>query len=292
VNFHDAYREMIQEKNIDRPYCFSESLVKIFELCNEELSSSNRQCLVSKVDGKKYFRFVSDTKESRAVNEFLFGDIIQETKNFQRILEKPYNHGFSSELITKSLYTCAMSFCCANDLRQSGDQKTPGTFFEFFIRALFSVHLGCSAQRRLPVLNMDENCWLPTDLIFDPGDKKPKFHIPVKTSTRERIIQVWAHQRVMDGAYGVGRFLGLPVILAENKLSSARLEVTEICLPNQWRLYQLFIAQMWGFAFLDLPQKYMELNQAYPLMKVKTLGDYLESDGILESFLRSVGIRK
>jgi hypothetical protein len=47
------------------------------------------------------------------------------------------------------------------------------------------------------------------------GDGKNRIHLPVKTSTRERVIQAWAHQRVLDGVYGVGRFKGVLVALAE-----------------------------------------------------------------------------
>jgi hypothetical protein len=85
--------------------------------------------------------------------------------------------------------------------------------------------------RLLPVLKLDLKGSLPTDFIFDLGSEKPKFHLPVKTSTRERIIQVWAHQRVLDGVYGVGRFLAIPFILTETKLDAIKREVSEICLP-------------------------------------------------------------
>ncbi|MCC5847612.1 MAG: hypothetical protein JJU29_05900 [Verrucomicrobia bacterium] len=112
--------------------------------------------------------------------------------------------------------------------------------------------------------------------------------MPVKTSTRERIIQVWAHQRVVDGAYGVGRFLGLPVIMAETKVDAKKKEVVEICLPRQWRLYQMFIAQLWGVCYLDLPMKYEALNHVYPLLNVHPVGDYLSKDGIMDRFLKTL----
>jgi len=71
------------------------------------------------------------------------------------------------------------------------------------------------------VLNFDdEDTNLPTDLIFDLGKGAPKYHVPVKTSTRERAIQVWAHQRVIDGVFGMSRVLGTPVLMAETKTDS------------------------------------------------------------------------
>ena len=81
----------------------------------------------------------------------------------------------------------------------------------------------------------DERSTLPTDFIFDLGPKQLKFHVPGKTSTRERAVQVWAHQSILNGVYGEGRFKGILVALAETKLDLNKLEVVEICLPDQCR---------------------------------------------------------
>ena len=35
------------------------------------------------------------------------------------------------------------------------------------------------------------------------------------------------------------------LVLAETKLGQKSHEVIEICLPDQWRVYQMFIAQLW-----------------------------------------------
>lgn len=65
-------------------------------------------------------------------------------------------------------------------------------------------------RTQVEVLRLEEeSSTLPTDFIFDLGAGKPKFHIPVKMSTRERVIQVFAHQRVLDGVHGFGKFTGL-----------------------------------------------------------------------------------
>jgi len=123
--------------------------------------------------------------------------------------------------------------------------------------------------------------------VFDLGEEKPKFHLPVKTSTRERIIQVWAHQRVLDGVYGVGRFLAMPIILTETKLDSKKLEVVEICLPWQWRLYQMHIAVLWNVCYLDAPNAYLDLDTKFPRIGVSTLGDALKKDGGLDELLQA-----
>ena len=124
---------------------------------------------------------------------------------------------------------------------------------------------------------------LPTDYIFDLGDRKPKFHVPIKTSTRERVVQVWAHQKVLDGIYGMGRFLGILVCLAETKLDLKKQEVIEICLPDQWRIYQMFIAQLKRIYYLDVPKRYEELNLIFPKIPVKQFGDFFhEANTLME----------
>jgi hypothetical protein len=40
------------------------------------------------------------------------------------------------------------------------------------------------------MLNLAMEATLPTGFVFDFGANRPKFHGPVKTSTRERVIQV------------------------------------------------------------------------------------------------------
>ena len=134
---------------------------------------------------------------------------------------------------------------------------------------------------RIQVLNLDMDTSLPTDFIFNLGKDRPKFHLPIKTSTRERVIQVWAHQRVLDGVFGTGRFLGTPVILAETKTDSVKREVIEICLPDQWRIYQMHIAQLKRIYYLDVPATYVKLNDVFPPITVKSFGHFFfEADSL------------
>lgn len=178
-----------------------------------------------------------------------------------------------------------MTCCAGRDVASDGDQKTPGTIFEWLCAAVVQAALNVAPKRALPVLNLDLNGELPTDFVFDLGEEKPKFHLPVKTSTRERIIQVWAHQRVLDGVYGVGRFLAMPVILTETKLDAKKLEVVEICLPWQWRLYQMHVSNLWNVCYLDAPAAYLELDKKFPRIGVATIGDVLKKGGRLDALL-------
>jgi len=254
--------------------CLTSIFEELFELTYGYLKTCTKMPLKSLVAGKEYFSFKNDAKFSRSINSQLFCDnklLIDEF--FKNALNNTIPNQ-SAHDITVACYTIAISFCATIDLLKKGDQKTPGTYFEYFIGHLYGKHFGLEPQNQLEVLNLDMKSKLPTDLIFDYGDKKPKFHIPVKTSTRERVVQVWAHQRVLDGVYGTGRFLGLLSCLSETKLDHKKLEVVEICLPDQWRIYQLFIAQLQRIYYLDIPNRYAELNNVYPKIHVKEFGEF------------------
>jgi hypothetical protein len=239
-----------------------------------DLRKRDRIPLKSLVPDKEYFAFSGTKKSSRAVNRALFVDSSEAWNRFCHALEEGNFSRFSAETITKTVYSAAISFCCHVDVEKEADQKTPGTFFEYIIGHLFASRLGVNPRKRLPVLNLDMETTLPTDFVFDLGKDKPKFHLPIKISTRERVIQVWAHQRVLDGVYGTGRFLGTPVILTETKTDQRKKEVIEICLPDQWRIYQMHIAQLKRIYYLDVPASYDRLNAVFPPLSVKAFGHF------------------
>jgi hypothetical protein len=268
----------------ERCYPFIENL---YRAAKEELSGCSRLSLESKVTGKSYFCFESNKTRSRPINIDLFDrDNDNAFSIFRKILEGK-RHELTSDEITRSVYIVAMTCCAGKDVSSKGDQKTPGTIFEWLCAAIVQACLKINPVRALQVLNLDLKGDLPTDFVFDLGTEKPKFHLPVKTSTRERIIQVWAHQRVLDGVYGVGRFLAMPIILTETKLDVKKLEVVEICLPWQWRLYQMHIAVLWNVCYLDAPTSYLELDTKFPRIGVSTIGDALEKNGRLDELLKS-----
>jgi len=249
------------------------------------LHAAERADLSSKVAGKKYYEFRRRGFHSRCINEGIFSD----DANFVLdCLDSLLTNGISSfppPDVTKALYSAAISFCASVDLVKKGDQKTPGTFFEYLCAPILQTFLGVAPSRSLEVLNLDLKTRLPTDFIFDLGARKPKFHVPVKTSTRERIIQVFAHQRVLDGVYGSGRFLAMPMVMAETKTDAKTNEVTEICLPDQWRLYHLHIARFWKVVYFDLPAGYEKLSGEFPPIPVLDVGSFFAEDGPLRELI-------
>ena len=280
----DLYRRISASTKRDSGSAgITELLEELSTICLERLSRYERFRLLSKVSGKTYFAFKDGKSLSRPVNDALLLDDQSVTRRFLSAVASGDFTGLCSEDATKACYSLAIDFCCAVDLTKKGDQKTPGTFFECLISHFFSRRLGVNPKRQIEVLNLDMRTTLPTDFIYDLGADKPKFHLPVKTSTRERVIQVWGHQRILDGVYGTGRFRGVLVCMAETKLSHKTYEVIEICLPDQWRLYQMFIAQMERVYYLDLPSRYASLNDSFPRISVKPFGEFFfESERLME----------
>lgn len=287
----ETYRELQQEVS-KRGFgsCCHNLIEKLFFEAARVLSNSEKQDTVSKVLGKSYFTFARKYK-SRPINEALYWEDRDNVAAVLRAILTGRRRTLEAEAITRGIYTVTMTCCAAIDVNSSGDKKTPGTIFEWLCAAIMTAALEVEPCRSLAVLNLDLETKLPTDFIFDLGREKPKFHLPVKTSTRERIIQVWAHQRVLDGVYGVGRFLAMPVILTETKLGSAKNEVVEICLPLQWRLYQMHIASLWNVCYLDAPSAYLSLDRKFPRVAVSTIGDMLAANGRLDELLEAHGLK-
>lgn len=286
----EAYRKKSRRR---QKLCFGEDihgeLIEVVRSSLSMLEPLERKRLTSRVSGKSYFEFVSGESASRCVNEDLFdGDQEAVIGGLRQILSGS-TKGMDASRVARVLYTAAISFCAVVDLLKKGDQKTPGTFFEYLCAPVLRSFFQVDPVQALDVLNLDLNTRLPTDLVFDLGAKKPKFHVPVKTSTRERIIQVFAHQRVLDGAYGTGRFLGMPIVLTETKTDGRTKEVTEICLPDQWMLYHLHIATFWRVVYFDLPTAYGRLRTEFPPVPVIGIGEFLSPGGPLEEIVARHG---
>jgi hypothetical protein len=58
----------------------------------------------------------------------------------------------------------------------------------------------------------------------------------------------------------------------QNKTNS----VTEVCLPDQWSLYQMFISQLHRVYYMDPPAKYLPLAKTYPFIQVKHFAKFFD----------------
>ena len=280
LKIYNQIKTVFKENNESR--AISHLFQKLYYESEHLLSSRDKIPLNSQISNKDYFSYKENKKLTRPINKNLYDNVTDDIVNtfFEKLKDNAVADLKSND-ITAIVYRIAIDFCATIDIIKESDQKTPGTYFEYLMGHLFSIHFEVKPRNQVEVLNLDMKSKLPTDFIFDLGTNRPKFHVPVKTSTRERVVQVWAHQRVLDGVYGNGRFIGLLTCLAETKLDHKTKEVIEICLPDQWRLYQLFISQLKRVYYLDIPQKYLELNNYFPKIHVKQLGEFFHEKELL-----------
>ena len=243
--------------------------------------------------GKNYvvFQLMGGKKAySRPVNIDLYNEGLainsQGISNADILWNNIKNHTIinqNSHEITATLYSICMNYCICADL-VNGVKENSGNYFETLVGHLYSMHLLVEPTNQMNAVELDgESISVPTDFIFDLGAGKPKFHVPAKTSTSERCVEVWAQQRILDGAFGVGRFICLLTCIGETNFKSSDLSVQLTCVPNQWINYQLFISQIKRAYYLDVPGKYNELNNRFPKIHVKEFGDFFhESNNLID----------
>ena len=243
-------------------------LAQLCEMCLDFIRQhADLSSLESRVPGKRYImaRLRSSGKTSRPINEGLFDPTVTRSA-IERIL-RGQTDGITDEQLQRHLYTMAVSYPVSRDIVATDDKKTPATVFEMLIGNIVANKLGINPTRSIKIPSLDIENTLPTDFIFDLGHGGVKMHMPVKISTRERVVQAWAHQRVLEGMHGAGRFLGVMVILTEtNKQKDT--SVVEVCLPGQWAAYQMYISRMHRIYYFDIPKAYEPLRDKYPHIPV------------------------
>jgi hypothetical protein len=237
----------------------------IFELVIVSLDFLVNQCspleLISKVPQKSYFTFQKDKIIARPANKQLF---ILDPQWMTDVWKQWLVNKIGADDFAKLSYTASLAPCLAMELFDRQNKKGPATYFECYVGHLFARSFGINPTKRVRLPVQDRHVLMTMDFLFDLGENQRKFHLPVKMSTRERVVQAWAHQRLLDAAYGVGNYRGVMALFAETKLDSRSHEVVEICVPEQWLVYQSLLAQMDRVYYFDLPYRYQTLTMQYP----------------------------
>jgi len=226
-----------------------------------------RQCapveLVSRVPGKRYLAFRRRRVEegiSRPANSELF---VCNEREIGANWEGWIAGTLPQERLARISYTACLAPCLALELFDRQNKKGPATFFECVIGHVFARALRCNPTKGVSLQVEGATARLTMDFLFNtPADRK--FHLAVKLSTRERVVQAWAHQRILDSAYGTGTYSGIMLLFGETKLDSRSHEVVEICVPEQWLVYQSLLSRMQRIYYFDPPQRYLDLTAAHP----------------------------
>jgi hypothetical protein len=257
----------------------------------------------------EYYVFSGNQSVSRPVRPDLY---IAEPEEFRRDFEYLVRNLRLDPVVwseaemavaNRVVYTSVMAVACCYDVWQRGSRKTPGTVFEILMAALlqtmltkasFSKHIplaailanaeGGAAVRELAEPTPHDDAEGPssvaTDLVIknSAGDVGGVV-IPLKINTRERIVQPFAHQRILDSAFGKGTFKSLLVCISETQLDEKTQSVKQVCVPGTVKLFQKHLAPMYGLYYCDIPQRYAagDMEQVLPVKPIGRLfGDVKE----------------
>ena len=239
--------------------------------------------LISKVPGKNYMAYAlhgSPEKPSRPINTALFVD---DQAKLKRCLDSWVSDSpTASDDMASVVYTMAITPCAVMELFDRGNKKGPATYFEHLVGHLFAREIGVEPRKSTTFHVQNRDVRMTMDFLFDHDGGRPSTHLPIKMSTRERSVQPWAHQRLLDVAFGDGKYKGLLVVYSETKLSLKTKEVTEICVPGQWLAYQSMLSKLDRIYYFDVPARYRELTEAYPaLIQIKHISEFFKEKASL-----------
>jgi hypothetical protein len=228
--------------------------------------------LESRVHGKAYMSYRTRQTVARPANRALFVDDEARVADYWNRWQQGQ---LSADDLRKLVYTMALAPCLAMELFDRQNKKGPATYFECFVGHIFAKALNRNPDRRVTLPIEGRNVRLTMDFLFPRASNSPAIHLPVKMSTRERVVQAWAHQKLLDSAYHGANFRGILVLFSETKMDSRTLEVVEICVPDQWLAYQTHLAQMHRIYYFDVPQRYQALTDEFPnLISIRQFGDF------------------
>jgi hypothetical protein len=220
------------------------------------------------------------TGRSSLSRPFLTADYVKTARAFERDWNAVFGladadaHRFTAAGadVNKVLYTAITAFACCYDLWKASSRKTPGTFFEILIGSVMGTLLGDYARgKSIPIPN--EIDAVETDIVFQHAEQQEGLVVATKITTRERIVQPFAHQRILDGVFGKERYRSLLLCVSElQRDGDARFK--EICVPGTVRLFQKHLASLSHIVYLDPPSRYLQ-QDITGVVPVVSMGDFL-----------------
>lgn len=176
--------------------------------------------------------------------------------------------------INNTLYSAITAFSCCYDLWNPGARKTPGTFFEILLGAVLEKILPtCIRTKHISIPNQPES--ISTDIVFQDPLSARSLVIPAKITTRERIVQPFAHQRILDSVFGQDTYGSVLMCVSEMQRAGDD-GANEICVPGTIRLFQNHLASMDGIYYLDPPNRYLQ-QDITSIISVGSIGDFIKN---------------
>ena len=273
-----------------------DDLQEITVHCLDKLSKKTKPVYQGAVGTKKYDAFQLGKEFSRPFHPELFISSkgvfsIAWEELIGNIDSEKHKIKLSPEKIDRVLYTSLMAFAICFDLWRRTSRKTPGTYFEVLLGSIIGETLPDDYKRTkhipLPTVDIEgegtttekEEESVSTDIVFEKnkGGKLMGLVIPAKITTRERIVQPFAHQRILDGVFGPKRFHSILACVSEMQLDKKHKKVNEICVPGTIKLFQAHLAELTGIYYLDPPLRYLN-KDLKNVIKIASIGELLAKD--------------
>lgn len=215
------------------------------------------------VEDKSYHVFVNASGVSRP---FLADKFIESADDFRVLWDSLCNSANSDELrfeiapesVETIIYTATMSIAILFDMYYRRNRKSPGTFFEIVVRELLRQLLPRRTQgSSVNVENESYN--ISTDILFESPNEESEKHLVIaaKITTRERIVQPYVHQRILESMFP-GQYASVLVCVSEMKGSDKPDEMQTICVPNAIKIYEQHLASLSGIYYCDIPNRYVQ----------------------------------
>ncbi len=247
----------------------------------DECVSVPLKSLVPSKEFHSYGRSSGELRMTRPANNALF---LEDAATVSRLWQAWWDGAIDRPDLARMSYTIALAPCLALEIFDRQNKKGPATYFECLIGHIFAKTIGVNPSRtvRLPIAG--SQVAMTMDFLFDLGADTKSVHLPVKMSTRERVVQAWAHQRMLDAAFGGDKYRGILVCFSETKLDLRKREVVEICVPEQWLAYQSLLAKLDRIYYFDVPVRYQQMTDKHPeLLVVKEFAEFFRERAVVLS---------
>lgn len=232
---------------------------------------------------KEYWVAWAGTMISRPYRPDLFvSDVQQFNANAALFIADMQASHLVSERFDRVVYTAVTAFCLCYDIWKPKSRKTPGTFFEVLMGSAAAMYFqGALLTKHIPIVSLpvdevvdaldelpaeveetDEDAVevmqgnsVSTDLVLTNQETGCGAVIPLKITTRERIVQPFAHQRILDSAFP-GKFASFLACISEVQRDDATTTVKQVCVPGTVALFQKHLASLRGLYYCDIPLRY------------------------------------
>lgn len=248
--------------------------------CLKKLQLESSEAFSAQVGSKEYVIYKAAGNYTRPCRRHLFISSPEEFgESWEDLLEgiDPEHRKLDipEDLVNRLIYTVVFSFSACYDLWKPKSRKTPGTYFEVLLGSMIGVLLPDFVRSKFIAIP-GEDAKVSTDIVFKGSQESHGLVVASKITTRERIVQPYAHQRILDSVFGMQSYKSVLACVSETQRSGTD-RVREICVPGTIRLFQSHLAALTGLYYLDAPTRYLQ-SDVTSLVPVKSVGKMLVED--------------